>query len=65
MSSIIFYNPIVNDHITRNMLNPNAIKECSKSSNGHINNSVYNIDLLQWQLNTSNDSMNQFKSHSR
>ncbi|CAH8863801.1 unnamed protein product [Trichobilharzia szidati] len=66
MSSIISYNPVVNDHTTINMFkSPNETNPGYTNNNNNNNSSsMYNIDLLQWQLNTSDNSVNhQFKSY--
>ncbi|KAK4468737.1 hypothetical protein MN116_007913 [Schistosoma mekongi] len=66
MNSVLSYHPL--DSYT-NMYKPNPINYELKSTGETYlkctNDPVYNIGLLQWQLDKSNESVNQLLSHSK
>ncbi|KAH8874209.1 Enkurin domain-containing protein [Schistosoma japonicum] len=68
MNSVLSYHPLVIDNYT-NMYKPNPINYELKSTDETYlkctNDPVYSIGLLQWQLDKSNESMNQLLPHSK
>ncbi|TNN05289.1 Enkurin domain-containing protein isoform 2 [Schistosoma japonicum] len=68
MNSVLSYHPLVIDNYT-NMYKPNPINYELKSTDETYlkctNDPAYSIGLLQWQLDKSNESMNQLLPHSK